>query len=422
MCSTCWSVGIGIARAVSIARSTSVCVTSLSLIATIPVELKLLMWLPAIPVKTRSILQSAISSASSSVRWIAFTVVSMFTTTPFFRPLDSWPPMPTMSMRPSGNSSATTATTFEVPMSSATMRFLLSLAMSDSLVPAGLGARNFGRMHREAVRVAQVDVIDPLPRPCERLRERRDEACEAVLDAIAVGVATQMQRDSVRQPQLPGEARGEQHLRRRESERRERIPEREVAPRDLGLAAGRPGEDRKRGIALPAEQLPLRAHQLRVPALLAPARDRDLLLDAHLEAVGPAAPQLDAAHPGNALEEGAHRLQVDGEERSRDAPLERGHDVAARDAVEVAADDDRLQQERRRFDQNAPARVGEQGKRERGERAGGGVDHARAIPHAGLLSPAAPTRGCAGTGPRTTARRGAPPWARASDRSCPGRC
>ena len=77
------------ARAVSIARSTSIGVTSLSLIATIPVELKLLMWLPAMPVKTRSILQSAISSASSSVRWMAFTVASMFTTTPFFRPLDS---------------------------------------------------------------------------------------------------------------------------------------------------------------------------------------------------------------------------------------------------------------------------------------------------------------------------------------------
>ena len=55
-----------------------------------PVELKLRMWLPAMPVKTRWILQSAISSASSSARWMAFTVASMFTTTPFFRPRDSW--------------------------------------------------------------------------------------------------------------------------------------------------------------------------------------------------------------------------------------------------------------------------------------------------------------------------------------------
>jgi hypothetical protein len=38
------------ARAVSMTRSTSLWVTSLSLIATMPLELKLLMWLPAMPV------------------------------------------------------------------------------------------------------------------------------------------------------------------------------------------------------------------------------------------------------------------------------------------------------------------------------------------------------------------------------------
>jgi hypothetical protein len=57
-----------IALAVSITRATSVCVTSFSLIATMPLELKLRIWLPAIPVNTFVILQSAISSASSSAR------------------------------------------------------------------------------------------------------------------------------------------------------------------------------------------------------------------------------------------------------------------------------------------------------------------------------------------------------------------
>ena len=38
------------ARAVSMTRSTSIGETSLSLIATMPFELKLLMWLPAMPV------------------------------------------------------------------------------------------------------------------------------------------------------------------------------------------------------------------------------------------------------------------------------------------------------------------------------------------------------------------------------------
>ncbi|MNN74504.1 hypothetical protein D3C81_1907130 [compost metagenome] len=92
MCRICWSVGMLTALAVSITRATSVCVTSLSLMATIPLELKLRIWLPAMPVKTSAILQSAISSASSSARWIDCTVASILTTTPFFRPLDSdWP-------------------------------------------------------------------------------------------------------------------------------------------------------------------------------------------------------------------------------------------------------------------------------------------------------------------------------------------
>jgi hypothetical protein len=44
------------AFAVSVTRSTSASVTSLSLIATMPIELKLRMWLPAIPVTTVRIL------------------------------------------------------------------------------------------------------------------------------------------------------------------------------------------------------------------------------------------------------------------------------------------------------------------------------------------------------------------------------
>ncbi len=91
-----------------------------------PCELKLLMWLPAIPVITSRILQSAISSASSSARWIALTVDSMLTTTPFFRPRDGCWPRPMISIRPSGVISATTATIFEVPISSPTIRFLVS--------------------------------------------------------------------------------------------------------------------------------------------------------------------------------------------------------------------------------------------------------------------------------------------------------
>jgi hypothetical protein len=89
VCSSCWSVGMLTALAVSITRATSVAVTSLSLIATMPLELNERIWLPAMPAYTLRILQSAISSASSSARWIDSTVASMLTTTPFFNPFDS---------------------------------------------------------------------------------------------------------------------------------------------------------------------------------------------------------------------------------------------------------------------------------------------------------------------------------------------
>ena len=59
----------------------------------------------------RWISQPAISSASSTARWIDCTVDSMFTTTPFFRPRDGWLPMPMISSAPSGLISPTMATT-----------------------------------------------------------------------------------------------------------------------------------------------------------------------------------------------------------------------------------------------------------------------------------------------------------------------
>jgi hypothetical protein len=77
---------IGTACAASITRATSPPTTSLSLIATMPCELRLRTWLPAIPVNTERISTPAMSSASSIARWIDWTVESMLTTTPFLRP------------------------------------------------------------------------------------------------------------------------------------------------------------------------------------------------------------------------------------------------------------------------------------------------------------------------------------------------
>src|SRR5437870_4776735 len=78
-----------------------------------------------------------------------------------------------MSMRPSEKSSATIAATLEVPMSRATMRFLFSLAMSDSLARAGLGPGDLGNAQRKAVGVAQVDIVETVPGLAEGLRVDR---------------------------------------------------------------------------------------------------------------------------------------------------------------------------------------------------------------------------------------------------------
>src|SRR5258706_2970757 len=124
--------------------------------------------------------------------------------------------MPTMSIRPSGKSSATTAATLEVPMSSAMMRFLLSRAMSDSRVGrlGGFGRRFVRHAERKSVGVAQVDVLEAFPRLAELLREHRHEPREALLDAVLVGVAPELNRDAVRELDLPGEAWTQQHLER----------------------------------------------------------------------------------------------------------------------------------------------------------------------------------------------------------------
>src|SRR5258708_5764363 len=174
------------------ARSTSSAPTSRSLTATMPVELKLRMWLPAMPTKAELILQSAISSASSRARWIAATVASIFTTTPFFRPLDSCEPMPSTSSPPSGASSATRHATFEVPMSRATTRFLFSLAIKDS--------RPTSHAQREAIRVAQVHDLARFLCRIGAAHIRVDEAREAFLGELAIASQRELQAVGKSQP------------------------------------------------------------------------------------------------------------------------------------------------------------------------------------------------------------------------------
>ena len=160
--STCrifWSAGIATALAASITCATSISVTSRSRIATTPCEFRLRTWLPAMPAYTEWISQPAISSASSTARWIDCTVDSMLTTTPFLRPRDGCEPRPITSIEPSGPISPTSATTFDVPMSRPTIRWR-SLRLATVHVPGVALAARRAPADREAVCVAQVDIGD----------------------------------------------------------------------------------------------------------------------------------------------------------------------------------------------------------------------------------------------------------------------
>src|SRR6056297_985926 len=179
--STCrmrWSAGMATARADSSTRSTSDSSTSESRIATAPCECRELTCVPAMPANTEWISQSAISSASSTARWIDCSVDSLSTTMPRLRPLDACEPRPITSTRPSSWTSPTIATILLVPMSRPTTSdlsgFLAMIRLRSCLLGlpgwpvrrlAGTGQLpdvHRAACHRQSVRVAQIDAVDPL--------------------------------------------------------------------------------------------------------------------------------------------------------------------------------------------------------------------------------------------------------------------
>src|SRR6267143_6973637 len=124
-----------------------------------------------------------------------------------------------MSMRPSGKSSATIAATLEVPMSRATMRFLFSLAMSDSLARAGLGPRDLGNAQGKAVGIAQVDIIETMPGLPKGLRVYGDEPGKTALDAVLVRFVPELHGEPVGELDLPRQSGAQQDLPGFEGER-----------------------------------------------------------------------------------------------------------------------------------------------------------------------------------------------------------
>src|SRR5579862_712005 len=238
--STCrifWSAGMATALAASITCSTSPCVTSLSRTPTTPWEFRLRTWLPAMPANTEWISHPAMSSASSTARWIDCTVDSMLTTTPFLRPREGCEPTPSSSIEPSARASATSDATFEVPMSSPTIRFRserLSIAVT---FPAdGMGGRGAAPTDGKTICVTHVDVGDFLAALSDELQRGAHELLEALVHLAA----TQAHRDSVRQVELPGAARIEPQRRQAQARLRQTAGGGEVALRHLRLLVGWP--------------------------------------------------------------------------------------------------------------------------------------------------------------------------------------
>src|SRR5688572_4275540 len=234
MCRIFWSAGIATARAASMTRSTSSDVTSLLRIATMPCELRLRTWLPAIPAYTEWISQPAISSASSTARWIDCTVDSMLTTTPRFRPREGCDPRPTTSMRPSCVISPTIATTFDVPMSRPTIRLRsFFLDIWRCVLGAVREARGRVPADRETVAVAQVDIADLGGALRDHRTGHPDEALEARFDVLPAEAHT----GTVAERELPRAARIELDLRQPHADREQARISLEVQLRDLRFGA-----------------------------------------------------------------------------------------------------------------------------------------------------------------------------------------
>ena len=202
-----------------------------------------------------------------------------------------------ISSVPSARSSATRQTIFEVPMSRPTMRFLFSLAMGRSAPSSS------GTAQRKAVGVAQVDVLVRALSAAERRGIDRDEARAAARRpgrrrgrARGAGRwrAAAARRSAARAPRAPAPCPAARQ--RRRSARYWRATSR------FGAGAAR------RTAAAPRRSRPAkRSPWVFTSAAVAPARQRHVLLQRDLQAVGPDAAHRRAAHPRQLLEGRAHR-------------------------------------------------------------------------------------------------------------------
>src|SRR5450830_990134 len=130
----------------------------------------------------------------------------MLTTTPFFNPLDSDWPRPITSWRPSCNTSATTATTLEVPMSRPTIRFFASFVISFRLFFLSVQCSQYQsiRLQSKTIRIAHVNIFNFLPlQTLHQLRIDGNQSGNSFLQGRIAFGAPQLNRDAVVQLHRP---------------------------------------------------------------------------------------------------------------------------------------------------------------------------------------------------------------------------
>src|SRR5271170_2387169 len=337
-----WSAGMATALAASITCSTSPWLTSLSRTPTTPCEFRLRTWLPAMPANTEWISQPAMSSASSTARWIDCTVDSMLTTTPFLRPREGWEPRPMTSMEPSAASSPTRATTLEVPTSRPTIkRRSERLATGSACFGFGGAGQPRGAVapaDRKAIGVAHVHVGD-IHRPLDDQPQRHGrEALEALIDLPAA----EAHANAVIQQQLPGAARIEVHRHQAHAGLGDPAVGREIARHHLGLRAGRARQLRqlrRHEARLADERLAAGVDQIG----LVPARHCQLLGDVHAQAARPDALHAGLVDPRERMQAATHLIEVDSDQACAMEPrADRLFNVDRGDVLQAAVDLDVL--------------------------------------------------------------------------------
>src|SRR5437016_5672538 len=149
--------------------------------------------------------------------------------------------------------------------------------------------------------------------PAERFGISGDEAREPELGGVRVAPEHDVQ--AAAEPELPCVTRREHDPLEAGAEWRHQAREMRVAPRHFTLRPGGPQERRQHRLAARGKALAVGVHQ----RLVAPARERNVLLHRDLDPVGPDAAHRDAPDPRQLLDGGSNAGELDGEEIAGDA-------------------------------------------------------------------------------------------------------